>query len=606
MLLFILQGDSGPTGRPISLASFYLDDISWKGASAADFKYTNLMLHLLNGVLIFWISFKIATYLNLSNANKYTATLLTTALWLLHPVQINTVLYVVQRMTELSALFILAGILCYLYGREILPQKPVKAWLLLIGGGGISLLLSIFSKENGILLVVYILAIEYFLLRPHKAYTKKSLNIGLYFLAWLPFLAILAYLGKVAWNNGGYTARPFSLSERLLTETRVIWDYLGNILLPNLKGNSLFHDDYVISTSWFSPPETLLAIIGITTLVILMIIYRMRHPVFAFATAWFLGGHLLESTTISLEIYFEHRNYLPLYGPVFAVIYYALKSFESSGKLRPAVFFALLVYCSLILLISYQGVQQWKNPVQMIARWAEDHPKSQRTLEALDVVIGEKISLEARKQLQSGLLKVSQKNNTSSYLEIRKLLLRCKAKTLTNSDLTSGLEKLQTAGFVASTPKVYADLISQWLTNKCGDITAAQIIAFSEQLDKTENLMHGKMRHLLHYWQAEIQVSQGNLEQTMFHHEAAYRLNPNLDSLLQQAIYLSSAGLYETAIKKLKKAPDDLCNDFRSCLVLEIRQPHIDNLINLIRKQQEKQKKADNNAQTIHHTASKE
>ncbi len=141
MILFILQGDSGPTGRPVSLASFYLDDSSWKGASATDFKYTNLMIHLLNGVLIFWVSLKTAAYLNFSDTHKHLFALLAAALWLLHPIQINTVLYVVQRMTQLSTLFILTGILCYLHGRELLQKKPKKAWLWLIGGGGLSLLL---------------------------------------------------------------------------------------------------------------------------------------------------------------------------------------------------------------------------------------------------------------------------------------------------------------------------------------------------------------------------------------------------------------------------------------------------------------------------------
>ncbi len=604
MVLFILQGDSGPTGRPVSLASFYLDDINWQGASAADFKYTNLMIHLLNGVLIFWVSLKTAAYLDFSDTHKHLFALLTATLWLLHPVQINTVLYVVQRMTQLSTLFILAGVLCYLHGRELLPQKPEKAWLWLIGGG-LGLLLAVFSKENGILLVVYVLAIEYFLLRPRKAYTNKPLNTGLYILAWLPFLVILAYLGRAALNNSGYASRPFTLGERLLTETRILWDYLSNILLPNLKGNSLFHDDYVISTSWTSPPETLPAIIGMIALVGIMFIYRMRQPVLAFAIAWFLGGHLIESTTISLELYFEHRNYLPLYGPIFAIIYYTFRLLEGSKKIRPVMSLALPVYFTLILLISYQGVQQWTHPVQMITRWAEDHPKSQRTLEALDVLIGDNISPLARKQLQDGLLKVSRENNTSSYLEFRNLLLLCKAGDLTNLDLMNSLNAFQTAGFIAATPQVYADLMVQWFSNKCGYITATQILNFSEKLSEIDNLMHGKISQLLHYWQAEVHASQGNLEQTMFHHEAAYRISPNLNSLLQQAIYLSSAGLHELAIEKLTQANTDLCSDIRSCLILKMRQSHINNLTTTIKKRQEQQKKADNNAQTIHHTASK-
>ena len=46
------------------------------------------------------------------------------------------------------------------------------------------------------------------------------------------------------------------------------------------------------------------------------IVYR-ANPVLkpvAFGIAFFLGGHLLESTVLPLELYYEHRNYLPSFG----------------------------------------------------------------------------------------------------------------------------------------------------------------------------------------------------------------------------------------------------------------------------------------------------
>ncbi len=38
---------------------------------------------------------------------------------------------------------------------------------------------------------------------------------------------------------------PSTLAERLLTEARIMWDYVSWTLVPNLSQLSLYHDDYV-------------------------------------------------------------------------------------------------------------------------------------------------------------------------------------------------------------------------------------------------------------------------------------------------------------------------------------------------------------------------
>ena len=96
-------------GRPISQLSFALNHY----ISAFDpyyFKLTNLIIHLLNGVLVNALSRKLFKH-------HYLAALVTT-LWLIHPIQLTSVLYVVQRMTSLSALFLLLAFLMHIKGRE--------------------------------------------------------------------------------------------------------------------------------------------------------------------------------------------------------------------------------------------------------------------------------------------------------------------------------------------------------------------------------------------------------------------------------------------------------------------------------------------------------
>lgn len=586
--LFLLQGDSGPTGRPISLASFYLNANAWESASAFNFKLTNAAIHLINGILIFWLSLRLTRLIILPDTFRVWCSLATTAIWLLHPIQINTVLFVIQRMTELSTLFTLIGLHSYLYARQPIADSKYSGALWLILGMGGSLLLALLSKENGILLVVYVLVIEYFLLRPFHGSVSPRMTRSLWLMAWLPFFLLLAYLLMTGWQHSASTARAFSVMERLLSESRVLWSYLGQIFLPSLQGTSLFHDDFQISRGLFAPVTTFLAVLGIFMLLGVMVFMRRSQPVLAFAIAWFLGGHLLESTTILLELYFEHRNYLPLYGIAFAIVYYVAISLQRFNKLRGILLASLSLYTVLLAGITLHSAQQWADPLNMVIGWLEQHPRSQRTLETLDVLIGEHINPNTRQQLLKELEQAGQQQNTSSYLKLKPLLQACQAGTLTPAQLNQTLVALPNSGFVASAPKVYADLVDQWLTNQCGHVEATDMLNFSKALLAIPDLQQGDMPYLLHYWQAQIQVKQGNLDATIQHLETAYAMKPDIDNLLLQASYLSSAGLYPAARDKIETAPSTLCTTWRQCWIVALRQQDLDNMTSVLAKQLQK------------------
>lgn len=600
--LFLLQGDSGPTGRPLSLLSFYLNDTTWTGASAANFKYTNVMLHLLNGALIFWLAIKLLEHTSShSQHQQYAIALLSCALWLLHPIQINTVLYVVQRMTELSALFTLLGLLCYLQGRERFLNSPWIAWLWLVLGCGLSLILSVLSKETGILLFVYILVIEYTVLRPFtKSNIQLSYNIILILFVWLPFLVLIIYLFKIGLNSNNYSARSFDVTQRLMSEARVIWDYVNSILLPNPGKSTLFHDDFIASNSWLDPITTLPAILGVIGLFIVALLLRYKQPIISFALLWFLGGHLLESTTIPLELYFEHRNYLPLFGIVFALAWYGLSVSISWRKARAIV---LSVFTIVVVAVTQHGVLQWTNPAQMVAGWLQDHPQSQRTIETLDAIIGEHISDSTRQGLLEELNRVGKQSNTSSYLIFRNLLQECKKSQLSPNQLDESANSLQAASFVNASPKVFADLVNQWKVNRCGQLSADNMLGFINKLKMTPSLSDRDMQHALYYWQAEIQVNQGNLDGTLQSLDTAYKLRPELDTRLLEASYLSSAGLYKEAQEKLATVEKDLCQSWRSCMNIRLRQADIESFRELLKKQLKQKKEASINDHSVNYSA---
>ena len=110
---FSLEGAASSIGRPLTLLTFALQSHSWI-EDIESFKYVNLMIHLINTLLLFLVFFKIGRLLHWSLRQSLFTALLTILLWSLHPIQVSTVLYVIQRMTSLSALFMLITLLCYL------------------------------------------------------------------------------------------------------------------------------------------------------------------------------------------------------------------------------------------------------------------------------------------------------------------------------------------------------------------------------------------------------------------------------------------------------------------------------------------------------------
>lgn len=177
------------------------------------------------------------------------------------------------------------------------------------------MLLAAFSKENGALLPVFIAVLELTILAKWESgdLFKWWRRLAI----WLPSAMIVLYLLYIPRWQGGYEFREFSLYERVLTEPVVLWDYLQSVFTLQVYKLGLFQDDFPIYSS-LGNPKVLLAILGHTLVIALAFTFRSRFQLFAFGVLWFYAGHLIESTTVALEIYFEHRNYLPLVGLSFS------------------------------------------------------------------------------------------------------------------------------------------------------------------------------------------------------------------------------------------------------------------------------------------------
>jgi len=309
---FVFGGHSGPTGRPLALLTFLMDARDWPAASFP-FKRTNLIIHLINGVLLGVLIGQILDLLQYERRRARWIALIAAGFWLLHPFLVSTTLYIVQRMAQLSTLFIFLGLMGYLYSRSLIVVDRAKAYLLMSLSVGLFTLLAIVSKENGILLPLLVGVVEITVVASQRHRLPRLSGYWATAFIVVPSVVVAVYLGSQFFKDDFFDIVPprdFSLYERLLTQPRVLFEYLQHWFIPKLYTTGIFQDHFIKSTGLFVPITTALSIVLHLLVIAFSIVKRREWPLLALAVLFFYTSHLLESTVLNLELYFEHRNYL--------------------------------------------------------------------------------------------------------------------------------------------------------------------------------------------------------------------------------------------------------------------------------------------------------
>src|SRR3972149_9152707 len=274
----IFAMDAGPLYRPVSMLSFALNYYFTGNIEGSPIKLLNIIIHIITAWGVFLLSLMLLRRLGMADDRSDTsgglikrtsiAAVFIAALWLFHPLHVSTVLYTVQRMTELSAMFSFYAAVAYVKGRnDLLKGEQGGLWWVL-GAVGIGSILATLSKENGALLPLLLIVIEgiFYRFKFHPDIHKFSKR-WIYGAIIFPSVGLLIYLiGLVIAMPEGLYSRDFTLIHRLLTESRVIFFYLRLIFLPDIRALGLNHDDFGISTGLLSPPATILSLIGIAIL----------------------------------------------------------------------------------------------------------------------------------------------------------------------------------------------------------------------------------------------------------------------------------------------------------------------------------------------------
>ena len=320
LLDIVFSTQYGGLTRVLPTLTFAIDYYRGGGAlDPATFKTTNIALQALTAVALAWfLRSLLATAGTRPTATRWAA-LAMAFVWAAHPLQVSSVLYVVQRMQTLATLFIVLALWSYLTARraQLEGRSGRTGWLLT----GLLWATALACKEDAVLLPAYTLAMELTVLRfgAGDAALASRIKRGYLFATVAGAALFLFVVVPHYWSWDAYYNRDFSTVERLLTQGRVLCVYLWEILVPLPSHMPFYYDWLAPSRGLLQPWTTLPALLLLGAL--LAVAWRARHrrPLFAFGILLFFAGHAVTSNIAPLELAFEHRNHLPMIGIVLAV-----------------------------------------------------------------------------------------------------------------------------------------------------------------------------------------------------------------------------------------------------------------------------------------------
>ena len=299
--------------RPVACLTFALNHY-FDGLNVFGYHLVNVLIHLLSSVFLFLFIYHTLNLPSLREKyapQSYFIALLATILWAVNPIQTQAVTYIVQRMASLAGMFYIMSMFFYLKARTIDTSNRKVLFLMLCL---VSFAMALASKENAAMLPLSIFLCEILLIQEITGEKlRRYLRLfGIVTCVILIFCFTYFYIqgGNIFSFLNGYENRPFTLTQRVLTEPRVIVFYITLLLYPVPNRLSIAHS-IPISTSFFNPIWAFFSILFVFVAIGYAVYIAKKRPLFSFCILFFFLNHAIESTILPLELIFEHRNYIP-------------------------------------------------------------------------------------------------------------------------------------------------------------------------------------------------------------------------------------------------------------------------------------------------------
>ncbi|MEP6536414.1 MAG: hypothetical protein ABJF23_13900 [Bryobacteraceae bacterium] len=331
--------------RPLLMASYWMNYQS-SGIEPYAYHWLNVALHALNSILAYLVVRKFLTLAGESGWMRETLAIFAGGLFLLHPVQTESVAYVASRSEAMSILFFLGAWAVFLYRKKTAISVPTVIAVLVLFG------LACLTKEHTTVLPALLLMTDYYwnpggIKRNWKLYAP--IGIG----AVLGVAAVATVLKSSP--SAGFALKDLNWYQYLFTQFRAIWMYMRMYVLP--VGLNIDHDFPISRT--ILDRGAIGYLIGLLLLAAAAWKYRREYPL---ASYGFFGFLILLAPTSSVvpiqDVLVEHRLYLP-----FVCLLLITVEFLRRWKVgRGAMIATLGAVLAVAGTLSYQRNELWGNP----------------------------------------------------------------------------------------------------------------------------------------------------------------------------------------------------------------------------------------------------
>lgn len=481
-------------GRRLSMMTFAANIHTNGGLNPYSLKATNIVIHILCGFAIF-----VLTRLLLDESpyarNVPLIAAFVAAVWLFSPVNISTALYTIQRMTQLSTLFTILGLISYVQLRQHPSDR--KRLALYSGLFVAALTAAATSKENGVLLLLLAAVTELY------KFGFRGFNISpRYFkCAFAASLVIIPFaLMQVFPHLIDHSSKAFSLWQRLLTQPRVIMIYINQLLLPTGNDIGLYYDGLSASQGLLDPQTTLVSLIAVCGLgVLTWLLWHLRFTWLSYGLTFFFAAHALESTVLSLELFYLHRNYLPSFG---LYLTFALSITQALYRIpRRAILYSLCAaYAVHFGVISYAKSLTWTSAPRIYTTAREQHPDSSRALLNYTQLLSE--SGRPKQAIDILDTRISRTAPGNILLHVQKLHIQCTFGLGTSSSQHDKLSESMVTVHSIELSQALGNLLNAYRQHACTNIRPEELIqALKRVADNAD-------RHPIDPWTVEYYIFQ--------------------------------------------------------------------------------------------------
>jgi len=394
-----------------------------------------------------------------------------------------------------------------LYAKARLAGEKRKKWIL-FAGCILAGILSLGSKEMAATLPFFIFLYEWYLFQDLSwTWLKRHLLpfVGILILfTLLAFMYVGAHpLEKILWT---YQNRDFTLTQRVLTEFRVVIFYISLLIFPHPSRLSLEHN-FPLSHSLINPITTMFSLGIIAGLIGLAIYMAKRERLLSFCILWFLGNLVIESSVIGLEIVFEHRNYLP------SMLLCLMAVTWADRHIRPG-WMKVAALCSVAAVFSfwtYERNNVWRDGITFWKDCVAKSPNKDRPLYNLGIFLAREGRIEEAMYQYQETLRINPKHaearNNLGNLLVRQGRLQ---------------EAIPLYRKVLRIKPDYADAHNN-LANTLSDLGRLEeaLVHYSEALRIKPDFFEA------HYNMGVTLVSLSRLEEAMVHYFEALRIKPD-------------------------------------------------------------------------------